>query len=70
MLFSKEIEPKCEYCRRSLPFANGETYGCKLHGVMGADDKCRRFVYDPLKRVPEPPVIYTPREFDKDEFEL
>ena len=70
MLFSKQIEPKCEYCRRAQPFKDCDAYGCKLRGVMGPDDKCRRFVYDPLKRVPEPPVFYAPREYDKEDFEL
>lgn len=70
MLFSKNIEPNCEYCRRAQIFENCEEIGCKLRGVMTSGDKCRRFVYDPLKRVPEPPMVFRAREFDKEEFEL
>ncbi len=70
MLFSKKIEPRCEYCRSAVPFSDVDVVGCKYRGVMSISDKCRRFVYDPLKRVPDPPRSFTPREYDKEDFEL
>ena len=58
MLFSKKIEPRCEYCRSAVPFDDEDVVGCKHRGVMRISDKCRRFTYDPLKRVPRtlPPL--------------
>ena len=70
MLFSKDIEPRCEYCRHAVPFEGEDVVGCKHRGVMRLEDKCRRFVYDPLKRVPEPPMVFHAKEFDKEDFEL
>jgi hypothetical protein len=70
MLFSKNMEPRCEYCRHGVTFDGDELIGCKHHGVMRADDKCRRFTYDPLKRVPDPPRVFKAQEFDKEDFEL
>ena len=70
MLFSKNIEPRCEYCRWAVPFDDEDIVGCKHRGVMKAHEKCRRFSYDPLKRVPEPPMTYKAKEFDKEDFEL
>ena len=70
MLFSKNIEPRCEYCRRAQPFENCDEVGCLKHGVMSSGEKCRRFVYDPLKRVPEPPRSFVSREYDAEDFKL
>lgn len=70
MLFSKNIEPRCEYCRSAVPFEDEDVVGCKHRGVMRISDKCRRFVYDPLKRVPDPPRVFKAQEFDKEDFEL
>ena len=41
MLFQKNIEPRCTYCQRGTPLD---------------EEKIRSFKYDPLKRVPPPPV--------------
>ena len=70
MLFSKKMEPRCEYCRWAVPFEDEDVVGCKHRGVMKVQDKCRRFAYDPLKRVPEPPTTFKSQEFNKEDFEL
>ena len=69
-IFSKTIQPKCEYCRRALLFDNCDVLGCKYHGIMTPDEQCRRFVYDPLKREPDPPAVFLTKSFDTEEFEL
>ncbi|MBE6998888.1 MAG: hypothetical protein E7428_01705 [Ruminococcaceae bacterium] len=51
MLFNKKIEPRCVYCSRY--FAVDEDHGiCDRRGPVYAGGACRKFKYDPLKRVP------------------
>ena len=46
-------EPRCEYCLRGKLSADGETVLCTKKGVMNKDFSCKKFRYDPLKRVPD-----------------
>ena len=55
MLFEKNMEARCSYCKRSAPL-DRETVMCPKRGVMSASDSCRQFRYDPLKRVPPKPA--------------
>ena len=54
-MFEKGIEPRCGYCRRSAPLEDGKVM-CVKKGVVSAAGACRRFQYDPLKRVPPRPM--------------
>ncbi len=56
MLFSRHIAPSCSYCRFGSSIGNGEI-ACLRRGITSAAGSCKRFVYDPLKRVPEPPMF-------------
>ena len=68
MLFRSKIEPSCSYCRHGRPGQDDEVL-CIHHGVMQPWDKCRRFDYDPLRRVPESePAALT--DVDPASFEL
>lgn len=51
--FDKNLQKSCVYCVHStkLEFSN-ETI-CKKRGVMPAREYCRKYKYDPLKRIPE-----------------
>ena len=40
MLFRKDIEPRCTYCRYAAP-AEPETVICRKKGVRSAGDHCR-----------------------------
>ena len=66
MLFRKHIEPHCIYCTRSIKLSDREV-ACRHHGVMPGGESCGKFQYDPLKRVPPPPVQlrggYSPDDF-------
>jgi hypothetical protein len=53
-LFNKYIEPSCSYCRFGTHIGNGEIACMKL-GVVETNFSCKKFSYDPLKRVPERP---------------
>ena len=50
----KDIDKLCAYCVKAQPLADGETMLCEKNGVVACDNKCRKFRYDPLKRVPAP----------------
>jgi hypothetical protein len=54
MLFRKKIEPSCSYCSRGSPIGD-QSIICIKKGVVAPWDRCGRFTYDPLKRVPSPP---------------
>ena len=48
----EEIERSCRFCECGTVLSNGEDVLCRVHGVVSGGGNCRRFVYDPLKRVP------------------
>ena len=56
MLFQKDIEPRCAYCQRGAQLEDDKIL-CVKKGVVSPGGSCRRFKYDPLKRVPPPPVL-------------
>lgn len=51
MLFRKDIPKSCLYCARGASYDKG-TVLCARKGIVPEDHKCRRFKYDPCKRVP------------------
>ena len=55
MLFRKDIEPCCAYCKRGTPVSETEVM-CLKKGVVSSEGSCRAFRYDPLKRVPPRPA--------------
>ena len=67
-LFRKSIDPRCMYCSRGRPMGRGQV-GCVYHGVVKEHHHCRRFRYDPLRRVPAKPAKLGRNYTDKD-FEL
>ncbi len=54
-LFRKDIEPRCAYCSRGFQLNDREVM-CVKRGVVGVEDSCSKFRYDPLKRTPPRPV--------------
>ena len=51
MLFRKKMERSCAYCSRAVKI-DEDTMVCVKRGVVCPEDACRRFRYDPLKRIP------------------
>lgn len=67
-LFGSDIEPACEYCLNGSSAEDGLTVACRYRGIKSINDKCRRFKYDPLKRVPKrQPDLPT---YNEDDFKL
>ena len=67
-LFDKNIEPLCKYCSNSTELADNKFLICGNRGVVEVDYSCKKFKYNPLKRVPklEPKL----QQFNKEDFEL
>jgi len=61
MLFRKSIEKSCANCARSGKVNDG-AYLCTKKGMVAPGYHCRRFKYDPLKRVP---TKKNPTDFSK-----
>ncbi|MBQ8207665.1 MAG: hypothetical protein IJZ89_02915 [Clostridia bacterium] len=48
-----EIIKCCAFCEKATPLAGDEYVLCSKKGVVALTYKCRRFAYDPLKRIPK-----------------
>lgn len=67
-LFGVNISPACKHCEHTLQSFDNDTMLCEKRGVVSKTHKCRHFIYDPLKRVPQKPK---PLEFiEESEFEI
>ena len=51
MLFRKKIERSCAYCLYSTKL-DEDTILCAKKGIRSAEMPCRKFKYDPCKRIP------------------
>lgn len=51
-LFGNNIKPSCKYCELGKQ-GDGDTIECSKFGAVKAYDSCKKFVYNPLKRVPK-----------------
>lgn len=51
-LFGNNIKPSCKYCALGTP-GKGDVIQCSKFGDMKAYDSCKKYVYDPLKRIPK-----------------
>jgi hypothetical protein len=52
---SPNIEKICFYCEHSSSLLTDEQVLCSRKGVVSSEYKCRKFIYDPLKRAPKRP---------------
>lgn len=66
-LFKKDIPASCEYCSigKSL---NKTKILCVKYGITSPKNQCKKFKYDPLKRVPKKQIENF--NFDEKDFEL
>lgn len=69
MLFEKNIEPRCAYCKHGAKLGEDRIM-CLKKGIVGAAGSCRRFKYDPLKRVPPKPVSADFSHLKEEDFAL
>lgn len=69
MLFRKKIERACQHCAYSAKL-NDEQMLCTKKGVVSIDGACRKFSYDPLKRIPPKPKALDFKKYEEDDFSL
>lgn len=51
-MFGKTIEPACAYCEHGRSATDPRMILCSKKGVVSPYFKCRKYIYDPLRRVP------------------
>lgn len=69
MLFRKKIERFCVYCVYGGKI-DDDNIICQKCGVVPASHHCRRFRYDPLKRVPPQPKSQDFEKYKDTDFSL
>ena len=69
MLFRKDIPRACEYCARGTKY-DDESVLCAKKGLVSAGGQCRKFKYDPCKRVPPKPKTVDFSKFNEEDYSL
>lgn len=69
MLFRKKIQRRCSYCAHGTQLEDDQIL-CVKKGVVPAEGKCRRFLYDPCKRIPVKARALDFSKYDKEDFSL
>lgn len=47
------LEKYCKFCEKATTLSKEGVVLCEKFGIVDASHKCRRFRYDPLKRMPK-----------------
>jgi hypothetical protein len=68
-LFRKNMEPHCIYCEKGTQI-NEQEVACLKCGVVSVEYCCRKFRYDPLKRVPPRPAALDVSGFQEQDFKI
>lgn len=69
MLFRKKIERSCAYCLYSTKL-DEDTILCAKKGIRNAEMPCRKFKYDPCKRVPAKAKALDFSKYENEDFSL
>ena len=65
-LFPKKAYTACANCRHGRKTSDGQKVLCMRNGIVDPDYSCRKYQYDPIKRVPKRrPALpaFSPEEF-------
>ena len=69
MLFRKKMPRSCTYCQHGT-ILNEEEILCAKRGVVCVNRVCRKFTYDPCKRVPVKAKATDFTKYDNEDFSL
>lgn len=69
MLFRKKIERSCAYCIYGANIGD-EQILCSKKGLRTAENPCRKFRYDPCKRIPVKARALDFSKYDNEDFSL
>ena len=63
--FGNSIKPSCYYCVFGNRTREGNKVLCEKWGLVEADHNCKKWQYDPIKRIPEK-QLQIPNQIDDD----
>lgn len=69
MLFRKKISRSCIYCAHGTNIGDGQVL-CIKRGVVKEENHCRKFTYDPCKRIPPKAKALDFEKYNEDDFSL
>ena len=69
MLFRKKIQKSCAYSAHGTKLDEDQIL-CSKRGAMPLEGKCRKFKYDPCKRVPPRPKALDFDKYESEDFSL
>ena len=69
MLFRKKLPRSCSYCACGTRVGDEQVL-CTKRGVVSVYYACRKFVYDPCKRVPPKPKAPDFEKYNDTDFSL
>ena len=69
MLFRKNMPRSCSYCKWGTKLEKQQIL-CIKKGVVSDSFACRKFVYDPCKRLPKKPKALDFDKYEKEDFTL
>ena len=69
MLFRKKMPRACRYCAWAAALED-EQMLCVKKGVVFADGTCRKFQYDPCKRIPPRPKALDFSQYEQENYSL
>lgn len=69
MLFRKKIERSCSYCQHGTAMNDGQIL-CAKKGIVVPEYSCRKFVYNPCKRIPPKMKALNVDKYDEIDFSL
>lgn len=69
MLFRKKMPRSCRHCAFSTKLDNSRML-CRKHGVVSESYACRKFRYDPFKRIPQKSQALDFTKYNDDDFSL
>lgn len=69
MFFRKKMPRSCTYCLNATKL-NDEEVLCIKRGVVSNEKACRKFIYDPCKRIPPKVKAQNFRDYDDTDFSL
>ena len=69
MIFRKKIDKSCTYCVHVTQI-DGDQILCIKKGVLPLTVKCRKFFYDPCKRIPVKPKALDFSKYNEEDYSL
>ena len=69
MIFRKKIQKSCSYCAFGTKIGDDDVL-CTKRGFVPAYKSCRKFTYDPCKRVPAKAKAIDFDKYSSEDFQL